>query len=344
MATDHQPWDPLALPDQTGRTVVVTGGNAGIGYFVAEQLAGAGARVVLACRDQGRAAAARTSITRQHPGADVRTMALDLASSASIRGAAERIGELDRVDALVLNAAVMSVSTVGAATEDGLDPVMGTGHLGNVALLAQALPALARTPGSRIVGTTSGLVRRLRPRIGDVVAASRPLRSVGVIAVGRRYTLSKAVHEAFFAELDRRLRAVGSPVSALLSHPGMAVDSRTPARAGVLDDPGARRRLEPFGGRVGAGKDTAAWSAVRAAADPHARGGQHYRPAGAVTGLPVLGRPDPWYSRPTLGARVWAQTEAVLGFRVDVGAPAPRPEPPSGPLSSSRGGPARPLR
>jgi len=317
--TAEDPWDPVHLPDQTGRTVVVTGGGAGIGYFVAEQLAGAGAHVVLAARDRARAERARAAIAAQHPGASTGFLPLDLASLDAVRRAGEQLGGLERVDALVLNAAVMRPSRPGEATEEGFDVVMGTGHLGNAALVASALPALARTSGSRVVATTSGFVRRFHPAVGDLGEASRPLPSTGALAVGMRYTLSKAVHEAWVAELDRRLRAAGSPTSALLSHPGMAVDSRSPQRPGVLEHVRGRRRREPLWGLVGAGKDTAAWSAVRAAVDPSARGGQLWGPAGRLTGPPVLGAGDPRYREPALGRRVWEQTQELTGAVVPVG-------------------------
>ncbi len=313
-APDASPaWDPTRLPDQTGRTVVVTGGSAGIGYFIAEQLAGAGAHVVLAARDAHRAATAQAAIAAQHPHAVTSVLPLDLASLDSVRRAADALADLERVDALVLNAAVMRVSTPGAATVDGFDPIMGTGHLGNAALVARALPVLERTPGSRVVGTTSGFVARFHPAVGDLEVESRPLRSVGAIAVGRRYVLAKTVQETFLLDLDRRLRAAGSTTGVVLSHPGVAVGSRSPARPGVHEPGRGERWHEPLWGLVGGGKDAGAWPAVRAVADPAVEGGQYWRPAGRFTGLPVLGSGDPRYRDPELGRRVREETAALVG-------------------------------
>ncbi|PJJ55302.1 short subunit dehydrogenase [Compostimonas suwonensis] len=312
---DHDAWTPDALPDQTGRTVVVTGGSAGIGYFIAEQLAGANARVVLAARNPQRSDAARDAILARHPLAEVLTLPLDIASLASIAETGARIAELGRVDGLVLNAAVMRASA-GEATADGFDPIMGTGHLGNAALIAAALPTLERTAGSRIVGTTSGLVRSIHPRIPPLESVSRPLASGRALAVGRRYVLSKAAHEALFAELDRRLRAVASPTAALLSHPGMAVDSRTPERAGAFEHRRGERLREPLWGLLGVGKDAAARSAVRATIDPQAEGGQYWGPLGRIGGPPVPGAGDPRYTEPALGSRIWQETEQLIGSPV----------------------------
>ncbi|MGQ7296642.1 SDR family NAD(P)-dependent oxidoreductase [Quadrisphaera sp. KR29] len=317
-ADERVAWDPHRLPDQSGRTVLVTGATSGIGYFIAEQLAGAGAHVVLAARDPGRAEAAREAIAVQHPGATTSALLVDLASLDGVRRAGLQLAELEHLDALVLNGAQMRVTRRGEATADGHDVVMGTGHLAGAALVEAALPVLARRPGGRVVGTTSGLVRRLRPAVEDLATSSRPLARAGAWSGGRRYVQSKAVHEAYVYELDRRLRTAGSTTAALLSHPGVAVGSRTPSRPGVLEHRHGERRHEPLFGLVGQGKDAAAWPAVRATTDPAARGGQYWGPTGKTAGPPVLDAGDPRYRDPALGARVWAQTEAVLGAPLHV--------------------------
>ena len=92
-------WNPADLPDAHGRTVAITGANAGVGYFTAEQLARAGARVVLACRDPERAEAAVAAIRRRVPGARVQAVPLDVADRRSVDAAAESLLALDRLDA-----------------------------------------------------------------------------------------------------------------------------------------------------------------------------------------------------------------------------------------------------
>src|SRR6478609_1222175 len=100
-------WDASALPDAHGRTVVITGANAGVGYFTAEQLATAGARVVLGCRDPERAEAAVSAIRRRVPGARVEALPLDVTDRRSIDAAADALLAYERVDALVLNAGIV---------------------------------------------------------------------------------------------------------------------------------------------------------------------------------------------------------------------------------------------
>src|SRR5690349_4897684 len=101
-----EPWDVHRPPPAPGRNVLVTGGNAGIGYFVAEQLAGTGATVVLGSRDTAKAETAMASIRSRVPGARVRSLRLDLVDLSSLKASAEAL-HLDRLDAVVLNAGVM---------------------------------------------------------------------------------------------------------------------------------------------------------------------------------------------------------------------------------------------
>src|ERR1700744_1246793 len=120
MASDSR-WDPTALPSQTGKTIVVTGGNAGIGYFVSEQLAGAGARIVLGSRSQTKAGVAAPSIRQRVPGAQVDFVQLDLSSLGSVREAAEAIRRFGPIDVLINNAGATSGSNKRVLTVDGLE-------------------------------------------------------------------------------------------------------------------------------------------------------------------------------------------------------------------------------
>lgn len=281
--------------------ILVTGATAGIGYFIAEQLAGQGATVVLGARSPERADTARSAILAAHPGATLEVLQLDLGSLGSIATA----GYGRVLDGLVLNGATMRVRR-GDVTADGLDPIMATSHLGNAALIEAAMPALERSPRARIVGTTSGLVRRMKPEVPPMATLSLPLASASFLAVGKRYVRAKAAHEAYIYELDRRLRAANSSVVALLSHPWVALDSRSPVVPGIAR---GRRRDEPLLGFVGIGKDVAARVAVHAATAAEADGGQYWEP---VDGVPALGSGHESYRSVHLGARVWHETQELL--------------------------------
>ncbi len=304
-------WTPAHLPDQTGRTHVVTGSTAGIGYFAAEQLASAGAHVILAARSPERLAAARASIRDQVPGAAVSTVVLDLAALASVRRAATELAALGPIDDLFLNGAAMR-STSGT-TSDGLPILLGTHVVANFALLGLLLPALAATGAARgiparIVHASTGFVRRLRLDVDDVIAPQR--------GFFRSYTQAKTVTELYAYELDRRLRAADTPVASVLTHPGVGVDAKTPARRGVYD-PRTQRRRNPFSPWA-QGKDAAAWPAVRALTDPGVVGGEYLGPANGRRGEPVRVEHNAHTAHPDgdRAARVWEQLESLTGVPV----------------------------
>ena len=147
-------WTTTDIPDQTGRTAVVTGANTGLGYETAAALAAKGAHVVLAVRniDKGSDAAAR--IADANPGASVAVQELDLTSLDSVRTAAEQLrSKHDAIDLLINNAGVMF--TPKSTTKDGFELQFGTNHLGHFALTGLLLDRVLAAPGSRVVTVSS---------------------------------------------------------------------------------------------------------------------------------------------------------------------------------------------
>jgi NAD(P)-dependent dehydrogenase (short-subunit alcohol dehydrogenase family) len=178
------------VPDQSGRCIVVTGANTGIGFEAARALAGKGARVLLACRDEVRAEAAMRSIRAETAGADVGFLPLDQADLASVRRAAEFAAREPRIDVLLNNAGVMFPPL--SRTRDGFELQWGVNHLGTFALTALLLPKLAETPGSRVVVTASLAHRRGDIRWDDLDANKSYRRTA-------RYADSKLANMLHFA-------------------------------------------------------------------------------------------------------------------------------------------------
>ncbi|MEV6583902.1 oxidoreductase [Streptomyces sp. NPDC051582] len=300
-------WDPRALPAQHGRTAVITGGNAGIGYHVAEQLARAGARVVLAARSPERTRTALDALRTAVPDASVTDVRLDLADLDSVRRAAEQLTAAGPVDLLVTNAGV-TAATRRAKTVQGHELMFGTNHLGHFAFTLLLAPALAASPSARVVSL--GSLTHTRARIDfDDLQSSRDYRSM--TAYGR----SKLAVLLFATELDRRLRAQGSTVVSLAAHPGWAVQGLTPARP-PLWEPGVSDflRAAPLG-LLAQGKDRGAWPVVRAATDPAALGGQYYGPSGPgrLKGFPTLQSLAGQAHDGAAAARLWAASEELTG-------------------------------
>ena len=213
-------WSPRDIPDQSGRTGLVTGVSVGgLGYFTALELARAGARVVLAGRNPAKIAETETetALRAELPGAPLEPLVVDLADLSSVRTAATAAAELGPIDLLVNNAGIMA--TPYARTVDGFESQLATNHLGPFLLTVLLMPRLA--DGGRVVTVSSQMHRvATRAPLGGPRAKPRPyLRWLA-------YSQTKLANLLFTFELDRRLRAApqpgGRPVSALAAHPGYA--------------------------------------------------------------------------------------------------------------------------
>lgn len=284
-------WDPARLPAQPGRTFVVTGGNAGIGFHVSRQLASTGARVVLASRSTDKAHAAIDAIRAEFPAASLAAVRLDLASLESVRTAAAELRALGTIDVLVNNAGRTDTVRQRQTTADGLELVVGTNAFGPFALTALVAPALAAD--GRVVGMGSFATRLVR--------ADLDLQSERSYSAFRAYGLSKHAVHAIGFELARRWTAAGQARRSLVAHPGFALD----------------RGSIPL---VMQTKEQGAWPAVRAALDPDAATGTFWGPGRGLglTGRPVPTRPVAASADPAFGAEVWRQAEAATGVVFEI--------------------------
>ncbi|MFP7834770.1 SDR family NAD(P)-dependent oxidoreductase [Marisediminicola sp. LYQ134] len=297
-------WTPSRLPDQTGRRFVITGGTAGLGYFAGEQLARAGATIVIAARNEGRADVAKAAIRARVADARLEYLPVDLSSLESARAAGDRIAEFDRVDGLILNAGTTTGARDRQTSVDGHELTMATNYIGHFALTARAFPALERTPESRIVGLGS---------LATLIVPLDPadLQSEHRFGFFRAYGFTKHAVHGFILELDRRLRASGTDVSAVLSHPGYAIDSLTATRGGIVEGGGAGMLLA-FGAQ---GKNRGAAPVVRAATDPAAVSGDFFGPEYLTKGLPVAVTPVASSASPDFGRELWRLSEQWTGER-----------------------------
>ncbi|MGW8375098.1 SDR family NAD(P)-dependent oxidoreductase [Streptomyces sp. ODS28] len=306
------PWNVHRPPRAEGQIFLVTGGNAGIGHFVAEQLAASGATVVLGSRDPAKAEAATASIRARVAGARVRSVRLDLADLASLPAAVRDMG-VERLDAVVHNAGVARDDPPREETRDGHELMFGTNHLGHFALTRWLMPLLTAAPAARVVTVGSFAAKSERLDLDDLQSREdyRPKRAYG---------RSKLAQMHFGFELDRRLRAAGSTVSSVVVHPGGALDSLTPSRPPVhVRTAGARWGAAPAALLL-QGKHAGAWPAVRAVLDPAVRGGQLWGPrVFGLRGEPRLEPPWPPFTgagtgssdNPGIAARLWEASCAL---------------------------------
>jgi NAD(P)-dependent dehydrogenase (short-subunit alcohol dehydrogenase family) len=201
------------VPDQSGKTVFITGANTGIGFETARVLAASHARVLMGCRSEIKAREAMARIHSRHPAADIHWVPLELASLKSVQQAAEQVSGEARLDMLINNAGVMMPPRT--LTEDRFELQFGVNHLGHFALTAQLLDLLKMTGGARIVNVSSLAHRRGQIDFEDVNAENgyRPQE---------RYQMSKVANMYFTMELARRLKQSKSDILSVACHPGIA--------------------------------------------------------------------------------------------------------------------------
>jgi NAD(P)-dependent dehydrogenase (short-subunit alcohol dehydrogenase family) len=286
-------WTAADIPDQTGRTIVVTGANSGLGEVTARQLAGRGATVVLACRDTAKGDAAAAAMS-----GDVTVRPLDLADLASVRGFAEATGD---IDVLVNNAGVMAVPS--KRTADGFEMQLGTNFLGHFALTGLLLPKIA----DRVVTLSSPAHRIGRIDLDDLNWERRRYRRWGA------YGQSKLADLIFAYELHRRLTAAGSPVRSVAAHPGYA-STGLQSHTESFQDKGMA-----LGNRLLAqSAEMGALPSLYAATAPDVAGGDYYGPdrLGEMRGHPQRVRSSKASRDEVLALSLWNRAVELTGVDV----------------------------
>jgi NAD(P)-dependent dehydrogenase (short-subunit alcohol dehydrogenase family) len=248
-------WTARDIPDQTGRTFVVTGANSGLGEVTARELAAHGASVVLACRDVAKGEAAAASMS-----GEVEVRRLDLADLSSVRAFADGI---DSLDVLVNNAGVMALPH--RTTADGFEMQFGTNHLGHFALTGLLLPRLR----DRVVTVSSAAHRIGRIALDDLNWQTRRYSRWAA------YGQSKLANLMFAYELQRRLDRAGSALRSLAAHPGYAATELQTKTESIQD------KVMAFGNRLFAqSAEMGALPSLFAATVPDVPGGAFYGPDG----------------------------------------------------------------
>jgi NAD(P)-dependent dehydrogenase (short-subunit alcohol dehydrogenase family) len=287
------PWTLADMPDQSGRTVVVTGANSGLGLVTARALTAAGARVILACRDVARGEAVAPS------GAEVHR--LDLADLGSVRAfAAAAPGE---IDVLVNNAGVMAVPH--KRTADGFELQFGTNHLGHFALTGLLLGRVR----DRVVTVSSAMHRIGRIVLDDLNWESRRYHRWPA------YGQSKLANLLFTFELTRRLEAAGSPVRAFAAHPGYARTNLVSHTESFLD------HVMALGNSFAAQTaEMGALPTLYAATVPELPGGSYVGPGGFLEqrGYPKVVGSAAAARDAAVARALWERSEELTGVSFDL--------------------------
>ncbi|KAA9089492.1 SDR family NAD(P)-dependent oxidoreductase [Microbacterium radiodurans] len=301
MARDD--WDPRKLPDLSGKRYLVTGSNAGLGYFSSLQLASAGAHVIMTGRSPQRLATARASVLRALPEGvgSVETLLLDTSNLGSVRAAAATARGRKPLHGLLLNAGVVHPPRRRKTTYDGHELVFATNVLGHFALAGELLIALAAGRGRMVwLGSVSTSIWKYDPADIELEREYSPWRA---------YVQSKVATTALGLEADRRLAGGGVPVDSLVAHPGYSTSGRTRGIAGINEPSRRTRFADGLQAAVTQSKEQGAWPLVRALVDPDAVGGEFYGPSGVLRGAPVRATPAAITRDADVAERVWTHCE-----------------------------------
>ncbi|HDH03790.1 MAG TPA: SDR family NAD(P)-dependent oxidoreductase [Actinobacteria bacterium] len=297
-----------SIPEQTGKVAIVTGANGGLGLEIAKGLAGAGAHVVMAARNQDKAKSAHNEILTAHPDAQLEITELDLGSLASVERAATSIASnYPAVDILVNNAGVMALPE--RKTADGFEMQFGVNHLGHWALTSRLLPNLLEAPAARVVAQSS-MARLTATKIN----IDNP-HLIGEYAPWKAYNQSKLANYVFALGLQQRFEDAGVNAMSLVAHPGLTNSDLQ----NTTQDHGGAGFLGWFSQKwaktSGMSPAKGALPALRAATDPNATGGTLYGPRFNTFGTAVR-RPTLRPGMRKMTAGLWEISARETGLEV----------------------------
>lgn len=302
-------WNTTDIPNLSGKVAIVTGANSGIGLESARALAGAGAHVVLAARNQTKAQTALEGILKEHPAASLEIVPLDLGSLDSVQAAAAAISEAHPVvDILLNNAGVMALPE--GRTEDGFEKQFGINHLGHWALTAKLLPSLLRSERARVVTVTS-----TAHHFGRSVDQDNPHLD-GNYEPWKAYGQSKLANYHFALGLQQEFEKRGLNGESLVAHPGL---SHTNLQVNTVEQSGGRTGefWKTMAARFGMPAAQGALPQLRAATDPTAGGGQMYAPRFVNRGAPVRRPIMRRFGLQQAIDNLWEVSNGETGIRLD---------------------------
>lgn len=300
-------WTPSQLPDQTGKTFIITGGNSGLGLEAARILAKKHARVVITSRIADKAKAAIEDILRTAPGATVEFVLLDLADGASVDSAATALRAMcPRIDAIINNAGVMQ--TPETRTAEGFELQMATNHLGHFRLNTRLFDVIEAS-GGRIVPVSSIAHKLGTMKLDDLQSEQGYDPMVA-------YAQSKLANILYGFELQRRLAARGSKAVSIPCHPGYSATNLQ--SAGVSLDGGSafwRWTYKVSNSLMAQSAEQGAYPLVLAAADPTARPGAYYGPTAMSQMRGPVGESfiAERAKDEVVARKLWEKTEALVG-------------------------------
>ncbi len=298
-------WTLDNAPDLSGKIMIVTGGNSGLGYESVKAFAMKGAEVILTSRTMEKGEQAKASIMDEVPEATINVMELDLANLESVRSFATTFSkQYKNLDVLLNNAGIMMSPYF--KTKDGFEGQFGTNHLGHFALTGLLLDLLLKTPGARVVNVSSGAHKN-----GNMDFNNLQFENGKGYSPMRAYGRSKLANLLFTYELQRKLEAAGKELISTAAHPGIAMTNL----ARYLEKKWFVRLLLPLFKGMAQDQAMGALPQIRAAIDPNVKGGAYYGPDGKNErkGFPVVVPSNEASHDHEDAAKLWEASERLTG-------------------------------
>ena len=264
-----QKWNFDDIPDLSGKTIIVTGGNSGLGFEAVKSLSVKGSETILACRSAKNGESAKKQILEEHPNAQINVMNLDLADLKSIHSFAMKFdAQYHKVDVLLNNAGIICPYK---KTKDGFEIQIGTNHLGHFALTGLLLHCLKNTKGSRVINVSS-----LGHKFGKMIFDNFMFEK-GDYSIMKAYGRSKLSNLLFTYELQRKFEKFNIDCIAVAAHPGVAKSN--------LAKYVTKKLLYKIGMAISSSimsqnSSMGALPEIRASVDPLVKGGDYFGPGG----------------------------------------------------------------
>lgn len=302
-----QKWTTNDIPDLTGKVIIVTGGNSGLGFESVKAFAAKGAEVILACRNVEKGELAKSEIVKSDPTSKIRVMELDLMDLSSIREFTSSFkSNYDQLDVLLNNAGIMM--TPYSLTKDGFESQFGTNHLGHFALTGLLLDIIQQTPGSRVINISS-----LAHKGGTFDFEDLLYKNGKSYDPMKSYRRSKMANLLFTYELQRKLAVAQSDTMAIAAHPGVSMTNL----ANHLKGSFMFKIFELIGGFISHDPAKGALPGIRASVDPTVQGGEYYGPDGMMEmkGNPVKVASNKASHNRQDAQELWKVSEQMTGVK-----------------------------
>ncbi len=300
-------WTTKDISNLSGKTIIVTGGNSGLGFESVKVFAGKGAEVIMACRSLEKGGKAKTEILKNIPEGKIEVAELDLADLNSVHRFVKNFQQNhSRLDVLLNNAGIMT--TPYFKTKDGFEGQLGTNHLGHFALTGLLLPVLEKTPKSRVVNVSSMAHKQGKMDFDNLLFENgkgySPMKSYG---------RSKLANLLFTYELQRFFESNKTDCISVAAHPGV---SQTDLFR-YLDEKWYFRLVGPAFKAISQEGKMGALPQVRASVDPHVKGGEYYGPNGfmELKGYPVKVQSNSRSHNEEDAKKLWEVSEKLTGVK-----------------------------